>query len=62
MATELEGLKNMIEGGESCVYAYEQVDLDKMRKEGNADVAHQIELCLALVDDINEAAGVDCDD
>jgi len=59
MPSELEQLKQQIEGGESCVYAYEQVDLEKMRKEGDAAVATKIETVLQLVGEINDTAGID---
>jgi hypothetical protein len=57
--TELASLKDTIEDGESCVYAYEQVDLDAMRAEGDGEVADMIEQTLKLVGLINAAAGIE---
>ena len=57
--TELENLKYQIEEGESCVYAFEQVDTDQMTLEGDGATANKIKKCLALVDGIVSAAGVD---
>lgn len=61
MATELQDLKECVEGGESWVYALENVNLTQMREEGNGDVADKIEKALALIDEISDAAGVDYD-
>jgi type II secretory pathway component PulF len=58
MATELEQMKENIEEGDSCIEAFEQVDLIKMVKEGNDDVALKINQVLALTGQILEAAGV----
>lgn len=59
MVTELEQLKECIEGGDSCIEAYEKVDLDQMRAEGNWAVASKIEMVLDMVGEINDAAGVE---
>ena len=57
--TQLEQLKHRIEEGESCVYAFEQVDTKQMKSEGYPTTANNIKKCLALVDKIVSAADVD---
>jgi hypothetical protein len=57
--TEKEGIKNMIEKGEPCVYAYENADLEKMRSEGDSALAAKVERVLELVDEINGECGVE---
>jgi hypothetical protein len=56
--TELVWLKEAIEDGDSCIEAYEQVDIDQMRQDGNDSVADKIEQVLALVGEINTLAGI----
>lgn len=56
--TELEQLKEDIEDGDSCIEAYEQVDLTKMCNEGNAEIAGYILEVLRLVGVINDAAKI----
>lgn len=56
--TELQELKEMVEGGDSWVEALEQVDLDKMSQEGDADVAIWIGMLLELLEQISHKAGV----
>ena len=55
---ESKVLRDQIEGGESVVYAFEQADLDKMREDGEHELANQIEQCLDLVDTITTKIGV----
>ena len=57
--TELQALKEAIEDGDSCIEAYEQVDLEQLGNEGGTIIAVQIALVLELVTSINAAAGVD---
>lgn len=59
MTTELQYLKTAIESGDSCIEAYENVDLEAMRKEGDGFVANKIEMVLKLVGEINDAAGIE---
>ena len=59
MATELQQLKENIEDGDSCIEAYEKVDLAQMQLEGDHVVARQIATVLEFVAEINEAAGVE---
>lgn len=59
MATELEYIKTAIESGDSCIETYENVDLEAMKKEGDGRVADMIETVLRLVQEINDAAGVE---
>ena len=56
--TQIEQLKSDIEGGESHIYAFEQVDIELMIAEGNKDVAEKIKLVLNLVDEIDSAANI----
>lgn len=57
--TELQYLKEAIEDGDSCIEAYEHVDLDKMTEEGDGGVAEMIATCLVAVEMINNAAGIE---
>lgn len=56
--TELQELKEMVEGGDSWIEALEQVDLDKMTLEGDTDVAIRIGMLLELLEQISDKAGV----
>lgn len=56
--TELVWLKEAIEDGDSCIEAYERVDIDRMRQDGDDSVAAKIEQVLALVGEINTLAGI----
>lgn len=57
--TERQGLKNMVEEGESLVYAMEQVDLDLMMEQGDETLAEKIGLILTLVDDVVNEVGIE---
>lgn len=59
MSTQIEQLKEGIESGESCVEAFEKVDLDEMVAEGYALLAFKIRSVLTLVGDILEESDVE---
>jgi hypothetical protein len=56
---ELQNLKEAIEDGDSCIEAYEQVDLVLMEQEGDVDTADKIRMVLLLTEEINRAAGIE---
>lgn len=58
MATQLEELKNCVEGGDSWVEALEQVDIEQMIREGDVAVAEKVKQVLDLIDELIEDAGV----
>lgn len=57
--SQANDLKNMIEGGESIVYACEQVDVDQMIIEGDVDLAARITQMLVAVEHIVELAKIE---
>lgn len=59
MTTQLQQLKEDIEYGDSCIEAYEAVDIDQMIREGDEATAHMIVNVLDLVRAINSNAGVE---
>ena len=59
MSTQIEQLREGIESGESCVEAFEQVDLDELIAEGYAPLADKIRTVLILVGDILEESDVE---
>lgn len=56
--TQLEWLKEAIESGDSCIEAYEQVDLEQMSKE-DPHIADRIYRVLTEVAIINRAAEIE---
>jgi hypothetical protein len=56
--TELETLKDLIEGGDSCIEAYEKMNMVKMREEGDVITAQLIYNVLRDVAIINYSAGI----
>lgn len=55
--SELGWLKAAIEDGDSIVEACEQVDRDRMKEEGNDELAAKIAMFLRLADEIVKDAG-----
>lgn len=59
MATQMQELKEAIESGDSVIEAFENIDLDAMRSEGDSSTADLIERVLADVGTVLETAGVE---